>query len=98
MNINSLVLSSTTSHIFHFHTSDFHDFLPYFYKLLSNEEQERASEFLFSKDKICYILSKGVLRILLSSYLHILPIELQFAYTNYGKPYLLNNSSLKFNV
>jgi len=56
--------------------------------LLSDDEQERAKRFHFSRDRDHFIISRGLLRKLLGRYLAIKPILLEFHYTRYGKPFL----------
>ncbi len=45
-----------------------------------------------------YILTRGTLRFLLAQYLHLTPAEISFGYTQYGKPFLIPQSDLRFNV
>lgn len=71
--------------------------LPSFKNLLSADEVNRASRFKFQKDRNSFIITRGVLRTLLGSYLEITPSEIRLEYTSYGKPYLFD-SALKFNV
>lgn len=56
--------------------------------LLSKDELERAARFHFETNRNQYIFTRGSLRALLSSYLDVPSEELQFAYTEHGKPYL----------
>lgn len=69
--------------------------LDYYWRSLSKDEQIRAKEFYFSKDKINYIISRGILRNIIASYIGICPIEVQFEYTEYGKPYLEKKDNYK---
>ena len=71
--------------------------LPEFELLLSKDEKKRAANFKFKKDRNSYIISRGILRALLGSYLGLSPTEIEFEYTSYGKPYLSHNP-LNFNV
>ena len=68
-----------------------------FEQLLSKDEKKRALKFKFKKDRNCYIISRGILRILLGSYLDENPAKLKFEYTSYRKPYL-PACNLKFNI
>jgi len=65
--------------------------------LLNEEELTKAGSYYFDRDRNCYIIARGVLRTLLSSYLNTSPLALQFTYNQHGKPFLLN-SPLYFNV
>ncbi len=63
------------------------------YHLLVPEEKEKASRFHFEKDKIRYILTRGVLRNLLSFYLKQDPARVSFEYNCYGKPILATDNN-----
>jgi 4'-phosphopantetheinyl transferase len=71
------------------------------YDLLVPEEQEKASRFHFEKDKMRYILTRGVLRKLLSFYLNQNPTTVSFEYNSSGKPILATDKlqeDLRFNL
>ncbi len=55
---------------------------------LSLDERLRAGEFHFDCDRRHFMIARGVLRTLLSRYLHMPPAQLQFAYNAQGKPLL----------
>jgi 4'-phosphopantetheinyl transferase len=67
---------------------------------LSSDEKERAVRFHFDKDRRHFTAGRGILRVLLGSYLRSAPGEIEFSYTNYGKPFLArcDGRSLRFNV
>lgn len=70
-------------------------------KILSMDEKQRAKRFYFERHKRRYIVSHGVLRILLSQYLQVDLHKLKFSYTPNGKPMLEfydNNNRLYFNL
>jgi len=69
-----------------------------FYRLLSAEERARADRFHFEKDRFTYVYCRGVLRTLLGRYLNVLPNDISFHYTEYGKPYLSDEHGLNFNL
>lgn len=76
---------------------DVHTFL----HLLTTDERERAERFYFQRDRDRFIVARGVLRTILSSYLHVKPDELRFCYNSYGKPALIAASGgplLRFNL
>jgi 4'-phosphopantetheinyl transferase len=58
------------------------------YQVLAADEKERANRFCFEKDINQYVVARGVLRMILSRYLSVLPEELQFRYGLFGKPAL----------
>jgi 4'-phosphopantetheinyl transferase len=55
---------------------------------LSAEERWRAERFHFERDRLRFIVSRGVLRMILGRYLGIEPGRLQFDYSLHGKPSL----------
>lgn len=59
-----------------------------FLQTLSADEKERAGRFYFDRDREHYVVGRGLLRYLLSRYLHIEPAEVCFAYGEHGKPKL----------
>lgn len=72
--------------------------LPYFTSLLSQDEQEKASHFKFSRDQKKYIISRGILRSLLAGYLGELPHKIEILYGLWGKPCLPEEKALSFNL
>lgn len=70
----------------------------YLTSILSEDEQERAGNFKFSKDREYYIIARGILRCLLSSYLEQSPQSIEFVYELGGKPRLAGEPPLHFNV
>jgi 4'-phosphopantetheinyl transferase len=55
---------------------------------LSEDEQQRAQRFRFERDRHQYIAARGILRSLLGKYLGVNPAQLQFNYSDKGKPTL----------
>jgi 4'-phosphopantetheinyl transferase len=69
--------------------------------LLAPDERRRAEKYHSAKDCNRFITARGVLRKILSSYLHVSPDELQFVYNECGKPALSidqNCRALNFNL
>jgi 4'-phosphopantetheinyl transferase len=69
--------------------------------LLSADERDRAARFHFERDRRYYCAARGILRILLGGYVKTPPPELNFAYSEKGKPALASpcvGSRLAFNV
>lgn len=54
--------------------------------LLAPDELARADNYYFEKDRKCFIARRGLLRVVLSTYLGIEPARLQFSYGPCGKP------------
>lgn len=72
---------------------------PTFCKLLSTDEIARMERFHFEDDRRNFLFCRGMLRILLASYLGAFPAELLFAYSAHGKPSLATSSgSVEFNL
>lgn len=71
-------------------------------QLLSADEEERSRRFHFEVDRQHFIAGRGCLRIILSRYLKIRPAEIEFTYTDYGKPQIAKSEaseqSLNFNL
>jgi 4'-phosphopantetheinyl transferase len=75
--------------------------LSYYRSILSKDEVERAGRFVFEKDRNHYIAGRGLLRVILGSYLDLEPSQPEFVYGPYGKPALklgLINKALEFNL
>lgn len=69
-----------------------------YWTLLNKEEQEKANAFRFKKDKDCYVIARGVLRILLGNYLGKSPNTIVFQYLINSKPSVVNDKNLEFNI
>jgi 4'-phosphopantetheinyl transferase len=69
-------------------------------QLLTPDEYQRAEKFRFAKDRERFILARGLLRTILSHYLHLRPEQLRFSYNAWGKPSLAQHcgGALRFNV
>jgi 4'-phosphopantetheinyl transferase len=69
--------------------------------LLNQSERAAANRFVFERHRIRYIFSHGLLRRILSSYVHQAPEEISFTANSYGKPFLAGNNdsaSPQFNM
>ena len=66
--------------------------------LLSEDERTRANRFHFARHQRRFSVAHAILRLILSRYLKIAPQELVFTYNLQGKPALLNDTSLQFNL
>jgi 4'-phosphopantetheinyl transferase len=70
-------------------------------QVLAPDEVDRAERFRLGKDRDQYVLARGILRNILSRYLHIPPAQLRFEYNECGKPALRRDCggcSLTFNL
>lgn len=68
------------------------------YELLSVEEKERAQRFRIERPRSAFVLTRGMLRMMLAHYLGGKPHEVQFRYEGQGKPFLEGDDQLFFNV
>ncbi len=72
-----------------------------FQRLLTPEEVSRAQRFYFERDRQHWMVARGLLRVLLGSYLQTDPQLLRFGLNAYGKPALAFPSAsppLQFNL
>ena len=70
-------------------------------RLLSDDEGNRADRFYFEKDRDRFVAARGLLRMILSEYLHVPADTLQFSYSRHGKPSLKTKGEgggVRFNV
>jgi 4'-phosphopantetheinyl transferase len=73
----------------------------HFQELLSQDERDRAGRFIFERDRIQYIVRRGILRILLGCYLGLEPGLVRFNYSNNDKPALAEkyyHTEMHFNL
>ncbi len=61
---------------------------------LSADERARAERFCFWKDRERFIVARGLLRVILGSYLEMEPGQLRFCYGPHGKPTLAEGSGV----
>jgi 4'-phosphopantetheinyl transferase len=59
--------------------------------LMAGDETDRASRFHFERDRIRYVMGRGILRTLLGRYLGCEPQDIRLAYGPNGKPALAEN-------
>lgn len=94
-------LSIDTAHIWVVDLADFWSEVNFFRQLLSPDEVARGDRFKFSHDQINFICTRGIARCILAKYLGYTPADLQFSYTEKGKPFFadyLNHLNLNFNI
>src|SRR5215211_7705875 len=95
---DNLILSEDEAHIWRANLDLNKSFQNSFLKLLSPDEKNRAEKFRFNKDCQNFIIARGILRLLIGKYLEINPAEISFQYSEFGKPSIINNNSLQFNI
>lgn len=66
--------------------------------ILSPEEKARADRFVYPEHRERYITSHAILHSILTLYSPELTSPLRFRYSDHGKPYLVDNPSLQFNL
>ena len=98
-NSNSFInLKPHTVHIWSLNFAVNDDAFNRYHSLLSEDEKKRASKFKFYKDKRCYVVTRGCLRLLSASYLEKNARDIVFVYEKYGKPRYKHKTILNFNV
>lgn len=90
-----LVLAPTAVHLHRLRLTQ--KFAP-FYNLLAPDERIRAARFQLADDRRRYAVARGALRMLIGRYENIPPQQIQFAHNDFGKPLLLHETDLQFNV
>lgn len=68
---------------------------------LSRDELRRGDKYYFKQDRQHFIAARGILRNILSRYLQVNPVEIEFSYTPHGKPllsHLIDDKGLSFNL
>ena len=66
--------------------------------ILNEEELNRANRFHFIRHQRRFTVARAMLRCILARYLKMPPSELVFSYNKYGKPELVHDSLLQFNL
>ena len=70
-------------------------------QLLSPDELARLERYRFERDRLRFMTSRGILRILLGAYLELDPMQLIFDYGLHGKPHVSQQSTqspIQFNL
>ncbi len=90
-------LGEDAIHIWGVHVPDVLDRLDALHAVLSAVEKEKAARFHRDADRQSSIAARGALRVLLSGYTGISAAELEFDYSENGKPHVAD-SDVDFNV
>jgi 4'-phosphopantetheinyl transferase len=72
-----------------------------FFHNLAADERARAGRFHFDRDRVCFIVARGVLRAILGGYMNRAPESLSFCYASHGKPALAEEfagDTIRFNL
>ncbi|WP_158590436.1 4'-phosphopantetheinyl transferase family protein [Noviherbaspirillum cavernae] len=59
-------------------------------ELLSDAEREREKHFCFADDRLCYLVTRAMVRTVLSRYAPISPVNWIFSANTYGRPEVAN--------
>jgi 4'-phosphopantetheinyl transferase len=98
----SFVLGPAEVHIWQAPLQELACDLPKMAALLCREEEDRAARFHFRRDYEQFVLSRGILRLLLAKYVGGRPEEIAFRYSPNGKPALdgpsRQGAKLQFNL
>lgn len=94
---SNLTLTDDEAHVWRAELDCENADLQQLFALLTPDEQQKAARFHFEKDRNHYAVARGLLRLILGSYLSEDPKNLRFAYNSYGKP-ALDSDSLQFNL
>jgi 4'-phosphopantetheinyl transferase len=70
--------------------------------ILSENERQREKRFYFERDRRQYVITRTLVRSVLSRYANIAPDQWSFVRTDYGRPVIANNDSvakrISFNI
>ena len=91
-------ISERDIHIWHASLEERGGEVDYFFSMLSREERERVFSFKFLKDQRRFTIFRGILREILSQYLDKPPQGIKIGYGSWGKPHLINEEKIYFNV
>lgn len=72
--------------------------ISYLSSLLSKDEQKKAANFKFLRDREQFLITRGILRCVLAGYLKEIPQAINIHYGLWGKPCLSEEKTLHFNV
>lgn len=92
------VLPENEAQLWYFKVDEFSKEVESYVNLLCSKEITRANSFKFAKDRMVYILARGLLRILSGRYLNEIPKNIKFDYGEYGKPDYSFQTPIKFNI
>lgn len=102
-NINSqLLLPNNEIHVWRASLDQPPAVFEYLKQCLSPDELARASRYVFEQDEKRFIVSRGILRSILASYLGMQPVDVRLSYGTHGKPFVENSATaadeIQFNV
>lgn len=93
-----MALGSDEVHIWHWNPVSAPSGLTDLWKVLAEDERERAQRFHFTKLRDEFVVNRTRMRSLLAGYLGKSPEHLIFQYASRGKPFLPDGEGLRFNL
>ncbi len=91
---SSFCVTNTKVHVWHASLQQPVEVVQKLQAVLSEEERQRAERFRFQEHRNTFIVSRGILRDLLSRYTGIEPGRILFKYNLAGKPFLANEEAV----
>ncbi|MBE2975819.1 4'-phosphopantetheinyl transferase family protein [Priestia megaterium] len=98
INSLNLTLSENEVHIWYADMTKSKKISEEFLSVLSFDEKIKLNHFYFEKDKVIFVASRSILRMLLGFYTGLNPREIRLSYGPYGKPFLEAGSNINFNI
>jgi len=98
---SSFKLANAKVHVWHASLEQPAEVVQRLEAVLSNDERQHAEQFRYQEHRQSFVVSRGILRNLLSHYSNIQPKQIQFKYTLTGKPFLANGEetqNISFNL
>ncbi|MCP4297231.1 MAG: 4'-phosphopantetheinyl transferase superfamily protein [Proteobacteria bacterium] len=100
---SKLTISSDEIHLWFVNPEQITDpkLLDAYYPLLSEEEKVRQKRFIFEKHQHQYLITRALVRTVLSKYCDVAPQDWKFGKNSYGRPFIdevHNQNSLRFNL
>jgi 4'-phosphopantetheinyl transferase len=91
-----ITLSDSIVHIWRSHLDIQYSQFQKYYAFLNDTERKRADRYRFDKSRHRFIVTRGILRLLLSQYCSKPAEEIEFQYNDWGKPYLTGDKEIRF--
>lgn len=84
--------------VFRFRISEFDVSIDYLNSLLSPDEKLRKNRYFFASDRNRFVVTRGILKVLISRYVNQRPFDVKFTMGLNKKPQLSDHADLHFNV
>ena len=93
-----MFLEKNSVYVWHVVWKDYLHYKDVFWTILSLSEKKRAHQLLLASHKQQFIVTRGILRILIGYLLNQAPHAIAFTYTAAQKPQVINKQDLEFNI